>query len=148
MTFRWSKGPVVPKSDFGDPPQGNPFYQFCVYDGRPVGLDLLPHGVYRGQPTPPCASSGCWRESSTGWKFKSPTGGADGIKGISLKEGLVPLKAKVQVKAKGGFGQGVLPFDESLPVTAQLRTSNGQCWGATFSAPTKHDAVQFVGKSD
>jgi hypothetical protein len=68
---------------------------------------------------------------------------------VTLKAGSVPLKAKVQVKAKGNpvFPSG-LPLPQLPSVVAQFKTSDGRCWGATFSTAMKNAATEFKAKSD
>lgn len=142
VKFKWSKGPIVQTADFGAPGSGT-FYQLCVYQGD----DTI---AYQGQPAGGvCGIVPCWKQLPTGWKFKSVTGTPDGITGVALKAGTVPLKAKIQVKAKGVLSI-VEPPLVTAPnaVVAQLRTSAGSCWGATFTTPTKNLAGQFLGKSN
>ncbi len=139
VKLKWGKGPVVPKADFGAPGTTTA-YQLCVYQGAGTL-------VYAGRPDGGlCGAVPCWKALSTGWKFTSKTGAPDGVTGVKLKEGLAPLKAKLQVKAKGDLALATLPLAPN--VVAQLRTSDGRCWGATFSAPKKNDAKQFSAKSN
>src|SRR4029077_10784632 len=83
------------------------------------------------------------------WRFKSTTGAPDGVTGVTLKAATVPHAAKIQVKAKGNpaFPTG-LPLPTTPGVVAQLKTSLGTCWGATFSAPTVDTATEFKATSD
>jgi hypothetical protein len=34
------------------------------------------------------------------------------------------------------------------PVTAQVQSTSGECWGATYSTPIVNDAIQYRAKSD
>jgi hypothetical protein len=128
--------------DFGTPTSDRT--RLCVYDHTGPGSYTL---VLGGSPS--MSGGGTWTGSGTGWKFKSTTGAPDGITGVTLKAGTAPLKAKVQVKAKGNpaFPAG-LPSQQHPSVVAQFKTSLGTCWGATFSTPTVNMATEFKAKSD
>jgi hypothetical protein len=91
----------------------------------------------------------CWKELRSGWKFKSIDGAPDGIVGTPLKEGTAPLKAKVAVKARGDLSIVAPPLvGTPAAVVAQLRASDGRCWGGTFSTPKRNAGGVFIGKSD
>ena len=142
VAFKWAKGPAVSKNDFGAP-NGATTYALCVYD-RTTGGDVL---AYRGRPLPPCTKSPCWIDTSTGWKFTSP-GGPDGVRTATLKSGAVG-RAKLQVKAKrAGLALAPLPFAMNPSVVAEVRSSDGACWGATFSTPQKSTSERFTARSD
>jgi photosystem II stability/assembly factor-like uncharacterized protein len=142
VTFKWAKGPAIAKPAFGDP-NGTTAFALCVYDGA-VGGDVL---VYRGRPGPPCSKSPCWTDVSTGWRFKSP-GGTDGVTRVVLKSG-TDGRAKIQVKAKGApLAVGPLPLASTPSVSAELRSSDGACWGATFSTALKNSSDRFSARSD
>jgi hypothetical protein len=132
VQLEWAKGPAVPGTDFGAPGAGT-LYELCVYDGT--------DGVaYRGRPV------GEWTALPAGWKFRSVSGAPDGITGLLLREGVASGRARVQAKAKGLLALAALPL--SSGVAAQLRTSDGKCWGASFSMPRRNDAARFRAKSD
>jgi len=142
VTFKWAKGPAVAKPAFGAP-NGATAYALCIYDRTPGG-DVM---AYRGRPLPPCTTSPCWTDVPTGWKFKSP-GGPDGITNVVLKSG-VAGRAKLQVKGKGApLVLGPLPYTKSPSVVAEVRTSDGACWGATFSSALKNTSERFTARSD
>ncbi len=142
MKFKFAKGPPIGLADFGAP-NDDTAYALCLYDETSSGPTL----AYRGRPLPPCDTSPCWTALSTGWKLESP-GGPDGITRVLLKGGLMG-KARLQVKAqRAGLALPSLPLVKSPSVVAELRTSDGACWGATFSSPTKNDAIQFNARSD
>jgi hypothetical protein len=79
--------------------------------------------------------------------FKNKSGAPDGITAVTLKAGM-PLKGKVRVTGKGSAFSVGLPLQTGPGVVAQFKTSNGECWGASFSAPTINTATEFKGKSD
>jgi probable HAF family extracellular repeat protein len=141
--FRWGKGPAVPLADFGRP-GGSDLTRVCVYDQSGPSSYAL---ALRGWPS--VSGGGVWTENTTGWKFKSKTGAPDGITGVTLKAGTIPLKAKVQVKAGANpaFPTG-LPLQQNPSVVAQFKTSQGKWWGAVFSTPTVNTATEFKAGSD
>ena len=68
---------------------------------------------------------------------------------MNLRQGLLPGKAKVQLKLKGSsFVAPALPLGADPRVTAEVRTSDGQCFGASFSTADRNDAQQFKARSD
>jgi hypothetical protein len=40
------------------------------------------------------------------------------------------------------------PFPLTPPVAVQLRTDAGECWGATYSAPSLNDMNGLTGRND
>jgi cysteine-rich repeat protein len=142
VQFKWGKGPVVPLTDFGDPPGGE-LLQLCVYDQTAPTTYALDLGG-----SPSASGGGAWTGSPSGWKFKSTTGVPDGIRSVTLKAGTIPLRGKVQVKAMSSPSFGPLPLQGAPSVIAQFKTSLGMCWGATFSTPTVNTVTEFKAKSD
>jgi cysteine-rich repeat protein len=140
--FKWGRGPVVPLADFGDPAGGD-LVELCVYEQTAPDTYAL---VLNGSPS--VTGGGAWTGGPTGWKFKSATGAPDGITSVTLTAGTIPLRAKIQVNAISSPSFGPLPSQGGTVVTAQLRTSLGACWGATFSAPTVNTQAEFKAKSD
>ena len=142
VQFKWGKGPVVPLTDFGDP-TGGELLQLCVYDQTAPDTYAL---VLSGSPS--VSGGGAWTGNPIGWKFKSMTGMPDGIMSVTLKAGTIPLLGKVQVKAMSSSSFGPLPLQGDPSVIAQLKTSLGTCWSATFSTPTVNTVTEFKAKSD
>jgi hypothetical protein len=143
VTFKWKKGPAVALGDFGMP-LGGTSYELCIYDEA----GGVPFNAYQGRPSGMCGTAPCWTSSSTGWKFKSKTGAPDGITNVVLKAGAAG-KAKVQVSAgKLDLALSPFPLQKSPRVVAPVRSSTGQCWGASFSTATKNTTTKFTAKSD
>jgi hypothetical protein len=141
--FKWGKGPAVGLDTFGDPGASNTL-RLCVYEEAAADAYDLMFAA-----SPSVAGGGVWTPNTTGWKFKSATGAPEGIASVVLKAAAVPLKAKVQVKAKASllFPVG-LPLPTGMGVVAQVKGSLGACWGATFSAPNVISTTEFKAKSD
>jgi len=142
VQFRWGKGPGVPLADFGDPTGGERL-QLCIYDQTGPGTYTL---AFSGSPS--VSGGGVWTQSATGWRFTSKAGTPDGITRVTLKASPMPLAATVGVKAKNSPGLAPLPLQSDPSVVAQVKTSLGTCWGATFSTPTVNTAAEFKAKSD
>jgi hypothetical protein len=139
ITYKWKGFAPVDKLDFGDPTDENG-YTLCLYDSDGVATQAAvpPGGT--------CNSKPCWKETKVGWKYGTSTGEPQGVAKLRLKAGIVG-KPGVMVKAHGdGLVMPALPL--LLPVAAQVRSADGACYGAAFSAPTKNDPTQFNAKGD
>ncbi|HVM95577.1 MAG TPA: IPT/TIG domain-containing protein, partial [Candidatus Acidoferrales bacterium] len=140
--FNWSQGPAVSLGDFGDPTSGE-IVQLCIYEQTaPDSYDLALAG------SPSASGGGVWTQRPHGWKFRSRSGAPDGITSVVLKASANPLKAQVQVKAVNSPTFSLTPLQPGQSMIAQLVTSSGGCWGATFSTPTVNSAVKLKAKSD
>jgi hypothetical protein len=147
LQWKWTKGAATAKADFGDPlgPIGG--FTLCLYDeiaGTPtlVQQAQIPFGGL-------CSGKPCWKESGTGFKYKSKTN-ADGIQSVGLKAG-VAGKPTITVKGKGtNVAVPALPLSQNPTVTVQLLGGAGNvCWDSSFGAPAgKNLATTFVDKSD
>jgi hypothetical protein len=140
--FQWGNGPVVSLAAFGNP-SGGELLQLCIYDQTGPNTYAL---ALTGSPS--VSGGGAWTGRPTGWRFRGKTGAPDGITGVTLKAAAIPLKAKVRVKAMNSPEFPPLPLQSDPSVIAQLKTSLGACWGATFSTPTVNTATEFTAKSD
>jgi len=139
--WKWNKGAVTPKSDFGAP-LATTDYQLCVYAGGTlVSRTHVPAGGL-------CIGRPCWKENAKGFQYKNKDATPDGVTQLKLKEGLVDGKAQIQLKGKGvNLVMPTLPLAQ--PVLVQLRNSDGVCWETTFSAPAqKNDPTQYRDKND
>jgi hypothetical protein len=71
----------------------------------------------------------------------------NGIVGVTLKAAKTPLEAKVQMKAASSPSFGPLPLHGNPSVIAQVRTTLGPCWSATFPRPAVNTVQEFKAKS-
>ncbi len=147
LVWRWLKGSPTSKSDFGIPDVTTD-YALCIYDTGPPRRLVLSATVLGGRACGAKRPKPCWKESTTGFRYKDVDGASHGIRSILLREGLDPGKAKIVVVGKGAQLAvpsllGVVP-----PVTVQLANSDGQCWEATYSLPADFDASEFKAKAD
>ena len=142
LAWKWIPGSPTVLGDFGDPTAGDDL-ALCVYDAT----GLVTSATIPGNGT--CGTQPCWRATTSTFNYKRRDGAPEGIVAMQLKEGLVPGKARIVLKAKGE--QLLVPplGDLTSPVTVQLRTATGACFEAVYSAPfRKHDARALQDKAD
>ena len=126
-TWKWTKGPA--RYNFGNPNLGTS-YSLCVFGDQVLASEnVIPSGAG-------------WSGNGISWKLKrdaSTTPG--GINGLTLRAG-GPGKSQIKLK---GHGPLVSPASIPLttPVTAQLVSANGLCFGATYAAPTANANGRF-----
>jgi hypothetical protein len=145
LSWKWLKGAATARAEFGNPMTITD-YRLCIYDGALNLVDeaAIPAGGL-------CGSAACWKSKSSGFQYKNKSRTPDGVEKLLLKQGLNPGQAKVQLTAKGALlGPPSLPALQ--PLTVQLKSGNGKCWGAVYSAPATKNAGgppgQFKDRSD
>lgn len=152
LDWKWVSGSATDLAAFGDP-IGATDWQLCVYDlvlaNGTVRLRAdVEHGGNCGTPTKP---KPCWVAKGKppkvkGYKFNDKSLLQQGTQTIDLTAG-ADGKAKVTFHGKGA---NLMP--PGLPlngrVVVQLRASNGECWGATYSTPTKNTTKLYKAKAD
>ena len=143
VQFKWLKG-SFPGTDFGDPTVGTE-YTLCLYAGNDILAELTaPAGTML------CGTKPCWKVIGSPptvikYKDRQKPPAYDGVKQLMGKANLSG-KAKVQVKAQGSTIPAIsLGSGLTYPVTAQVVTSDGGCWEATFTAADekKNDGTTF-----
>jgi uncharacterized delta-60 repeat protein len=140
-----TKGPAVAKPAFGIPPLAAPTYTLCVYD-EPAGVPrILLDATAAGDGD--CSDGTCWQEKPWGWKQKGGAGLPNGVVAVKLREGIAG-KSKVIMQAKGQhLATPSLPLSTDGAVTAQIRTSDGQCFGGVFPAAATNTSSLYRAKS-
>jgi hypothetical protein len=143
ITWKWTKGPVTTKAEFGSPTTSDD-YALCIYDaGAALASSVAGGGAQ-------CGSKPCWKSTATGFSYANSLMSSSGAKSVALKEGTVAGRASISFQARGT--KLALPDLAAItgPVTVQLhRSGGGPCFGATFSAPFQHkDATQLVDRAD
>jgi cysteine-rich repeat protein len=143
VQFKWLKGSFA-GSELGDP-TATTDYALCVYDAEGIVAELVaPAGTMM------CGAKPCWKvigSPPVTIKYKDPQKppASDGVKQVLGKASLNG-KAKVQLKALGAtippitLGSGL-----SYPVTAQVVTTDGTCWEASFlpADEKRNDGTMF-----
>jgi hypothetical protein len=143
VTWKWTKGPVTTKAEFGSPLTSDD-YALCIYDaGAAVASVVADAGGI-------CGTRPCWKEKTTGFGYTNRLMSSSGAKTVNLKEGLIAGRATITFQGSGA--KLALPDLDELagPVTVQLhRSGGGPCFGATFSPPfRRQDATQLIDKAD
>jgi cysteine-rich repeat protein len=145
LQWKWSKGDATTFVEYGSPTTSTS-YVLCVYDSSANPQPLLASAA----PADGTCKKGklCWKAGTTSYKYNDGLLTPDGLQGVSLKEGLVNGKAKIQFKGKGiNLLPPSLPL--TLPVTVQVKnTTNAVCWEAVYPAADTNDGVQFKAKGD
>jgi len=96
-----------------------------------------------------CKGKPCWKAlGSSGLKYSDRDRTPEGVESMVLRAGPAG-KSSIVVTAKGAdLAPPVLPLAHDPAVTVQLRTSDGPCFGAAYSAPAqKNDATHFRDKT-
>jgi hypothetical protein len=143
LVWKWLAGAATAKADFGNPLATS--YQLCVYDAGS-------HTIAQASAPPggTCGRRPCWRESASGFKYRSndrtPDGHPQSSVKLSLREGAAG-KAKIVLQGRG-VHLGLDPLPATQPVTVQLK--NGDvCWEAIYGAPArKNEPGGFKDKGD
>jgi hypothetical protein len=134
------------KPDFGVPMTTGAF-ALCQWDAEAdvdrliTQVHLRAGGVCDGKP--------CWRESTTGYKYKDALNENGAVTKGQLKSG-VGGKAKLSIQAKGlRLGTPVTPFHVDTTTAVQLISlETNACWGAAFSDTSNNRYDLFKSKSD
>jgi len=146
LAWSWAKGAATTVAEFGDPTTATS-YRLCMYDQHGgVPALVMSTAIAAGGA---CAGHPCWRASRTGFRYKDPDAAAEGVRQLVLKAGGAG-RSKIQVRAQGPkLALPDLPFAQDPALTVQLRSSDGGCWGAAYSAPARHnDGGQFKDRAD
>lgn len=130
LDWSWKKG-ATSLSELGDPTSTTEV-ALCVYDANGLALAT---GVRPGA---------TWQAVGTkGFRLRDASGGPGGLVKATLKPG---TSATLLVKGKGAL-LPALALPLTVPVTAQLATSDGACWQGTYAGPkTVSTAEMFKGR--
>lgn len=125
--WRWNKGADLALDALAGVPEG---VTLCAYDESAAEPALLFRADVPASPP--------WKATATGFTYKDPTGGTDGVTNAQIRSG-TGGKAKVLVKGKGSTLSG-RPFGLPapalpLPLRVQLQGSDGLC------LETRHDTA-------
>jgi cysteine-rich repeat protein len=142
LTWLWANGQETDLAALGDPYLfGGTDYFLCIYDAsadpQPRFAALAPAGGSCAQERP------CWRDGIGNLRidYVDVFGTPDGLFMIRLKAG-PDGTARVLVRGKGpNLDVPALPFVP--PVTIELHTEEGECWGADYDTPMVNDGDVF-----
>jgi len=137
LVWKWTRGPALTASDFGDPYEGTTRYVLCVYDytadvpSLKAEIPVPASGI--------CSQSLCWKpQHDLGWLYKDRARSSAGVYKLQLKGGDVG-KSKVILTAKGENMQlpspvsGSKMLDADSQVVAQLIGDAPRCFATSFS---------------
>ena len=143
VRWKWLSGAATVTGEFGDPSNGDA-YALCIYDGASslVRALSIPAGGT-------CGTRPCWRQTSTGFRYRNRDLTPDGVSSLRLRAG---GDGRARIVLQGMGGRLAVPDLGQLgsSVVVQLRkSSGGACWGALYSPPfTRSDAAEFRDKAD
>jgi len=127
VTWRFSRGPALALSSFGDPTLASGF-ALCLYDDGTLKLQAQVG-----------ASPTLWRRSGTRFTYKDNAGSGDGIVKVNLRSG-ANGRSKIDVAGKGinlrlptPFS-GTRFFSNATGVLVQLHQDDGSCYQTQFTA--------------
>jgi hypothetical protein len=127
LEWRWLHGTATSYFDYGTPLTTTE-YALCIYDANGLVLDAnVPTGS-------------AWETGLRGFAYKSRTGTPDGVTRIQLRIG-ADGKAKILVRGKGGSLSMPVLSALAQPLRMQLRSSDGPCWEALYSAPPRKSST-------
>ena len=146
LSWKWTRGPVTPRSAFGDPTTTTA-YTLCIYDESGGTPTLALSATAPAGAT--CGPRPCWATTATGFIYTNPAGTPDGLRRIVLVEGLATGEARICAEGRGGnLRLPVLPLVKDPKVIAQLKATNGACWEATYGTAAVNGPTMFKAKSD
>lgn len=144
LIAKWSKGPQIDGTDFGDPVGGSTGYSLCLYENN----DTLVGTYVVDRAGEECDGDPCWKglgkpAGVKGFKYKDKLRTSNGVQLLLLKAGEAE-KSKVIVKGKGSnLPDGVAAaLADATSVTMQL-LGGEQCVSATLSTIKDADGVKF-----
>jgi pre-peptidase len=133
VAWRWWRGKAE-KGDFGAPLEFTE-YAFCLYDQSGLRLSVsVPVGSLCSDGT------GCWKTTREGFRYLDRQRLAQGTRTVVLRSG--DGTARISTIASGpNLPMPALPL--TTPVTVQLVTGEGRCWGARFLNPRVNTERRF-----
>jgi parallel beta-helix repeat protein len=140
LAWVWRSGGPLVAGEFGDPTTTTSF-ALCLYD-REGGQ---PNLVFRADApaTPGCAERTCWASTDAGYSYRGPSDGSSGATRVELRATTGTLKFLAR-----GTGLPSFSLPRTAPLTAQMQSSAGGCWGANYAAPRRNSAKKLRAKSD
>lgn len=147
LKWRWGKSAGIDDAAFGEPDHGTD-YAVCVYDDVAATPRLLWTRALPGLGA--CAKRPCWIKAGKSgpaefsYVEKDVTVTPKLKLATKLRAG-PPNRARLLLKGKGPLGLPALGL--APPVRVELRSSLGECWGATYAdGVLVNDATQFRAK--
>jgi hypothetical protein len=134
ISWKWKKGALTTLPNLGNPSDWTNYW-FCLGDASGSVYNLeLPRG-------------GGWNVSGSGITYADYSGTIGGLRKLMVRGG-AQGKASIVMKIQGA-NAGLPDLPLSLPITARLSNSLGECWAEEFDTVgmTANSATVFSGKS-
>lgn len=145
VAWRWSRGPAVAKSEFGDPLTTTD-YRVCVYDNAASVVLSVP--IPAGGICNPKTGRPCWRSLKRGFSYRNPNQAVGAIQSLDLREGTTTT-ARIALRGRGPLLTMPSLMTLNAPLLVQLQSSEGVCWESSYSPPARtQSAKSFVDKAD
>lgn len=142
LKWLWLAGERTTLAEYGNP-LGTTQFQLCLYDSTGLRLDAnVPAGGL-------CAGRPCWKAVGTsGFRYGDKDLTPDGVQKMNLKSG-ADGKAQIKLSLRGA-NLGLPDLSTvAQPVTVQIKNTNGICWEAIYSAPSRYQSsTVFKDKAD
>jgi hypothetical protein len=130
LNWKWTKGEVTAKADFGDPTSATD-YELCLYEN---GALVHGFGIPAGDL---CRRSRAGATSARASPTRIPTARRAASR-PQARRGLIAGKANVKVKGKGGLlGMPDVAALTGCSTCSSSRPAAGPCFGATYSPPSR-----------
>jgi hypothetical protein len=145
LSWEWVSGARTDKVDFGDP-RSDTSYALCVYADSNPSVPIVRAAIPAGSK---CSrKTGCWRKTRRGFKYRSRSGGPDGVDAVALEAG--PFgRARIAVRAHGHhLGLPPLPLLEAVTVRLQKVDGSDPCWDAQHHDVVKSTNRRFVARGE
>lgn len=142
LLWEWTFDALNARGGQHDPTASDPVL-LCVYDARRL-VTTAALAIRRL-----CGKHPCRRVTTTSFEYTSSRGARGGAVSAQIQTTLSPHETRIQLKARGA-GLAASPLEDvASPVTVQLLSATGTCFGAVYSAPARtRDAPAQAGKVD
>lgn len=147
LIAKFTRGPALLQTDFGDPVSGATSYDLCLFDDQGALLSSLTVDRAAGL----CAGKDCWKaKKDTGWQYKDKNADSDGVAKMKLFGGSEG-KTQVQVLAANNDKKGLVSMPTGLAAAlqgstsarVQLRSSDAECFDVTLDQIKKQEPDFF-----
>ena len=153
LLWKWRAGEATSAGDLGDPSHDTD-YAFCLHrEAAGTWQSLLqlvvPAATSCGRNAAPCWKGAGKPAGATGYVFRDPSMQYDGVAELRLRPG-TDGRASILLRGRGPLLElPPLPLAPSERVVAQLRSSDGACWSASYATPAvTNTEKKFTDHSD
>jgi hypothetical protein len=141
-SWGWLRGDATAPGELGNP-LATTDYTFCLFDAQDrvlLGARAPAGGICRTRP--------CWKALDPNRVvYSDPEQTPYGVAKLNVLAGAAG-KSKITLSARGEYLSTPALGALAVPLRAQLLTSDGTCWEASYATPLRNDAGQFSAKSN